>query len=80
VLGAIASSRPAVDAYAVVVAARPGWELHNSPAGVDVNRGALKFAIEEWDEAEHIVALHGLFISLELARVASDVLAAGGSG
>ena len=60
--------------------ARPGQELRlrYSPAGLSIDRGAMNFAIEEWDEAEHIVALHGLFISLEPARVAYDALAAGG--
>ena len=80
VLGAIASSRPALDAYAAVFAARPGQELRlrYSPAGVSIDRGAMNFAIEEWDEAEHIVALHGIFLSLAPAVAAYDALVPGG--
>jgi hypothetical protein len=36
----------------------------------------MYFAVERWDEAEHIIALHGIFMSLAPAIAAYDSVAA----
>jgi hypothetical protein len=77
VLAGIAAARPATKAYARIVEMRSGQELRlrYSPSGAMLDRGAMNFAVEERDQADHIVALHGLFMSVVPARAAFSVLA-----
>lgn len=72
VLAYVLDIRPAIEAFEAAVAWRDGQELRlrrdTKPAVADYRE--MNFAVAEWDDAGHVVTVHGLFLSIAPAQAA----------